>query len=152
MKKSELLTIIRQVVREEVRRGIREILSESNGSAQKPTPPKKRKAPSKSQQSRSSQSSLKEILEETRQSLMDSDSGRIMMENVDQDTDEFPTVSFGSQDAQAFGATRKSGMGGKIKQQQMIPPDMRNVPVTKDVANALTRDYSSLIDAMDKKK
>lgn len=42
--------------------------------------------------------------------------------------------------------------GGKPTAQQMLPKDRQHVNVSDDVANALTRDYSQLMKAIDKQK
>jgi len=73
--------------------------------------------------------------------------------------DEWKTMgdkTFNRTDAMA-GLASKMGYGDmqsgtKPTAQQMIPKDRQHVPVDASLEKALTRDYSALVKAMDKKK
>ena len=42
--------------------------------------------------------------------------------------------------------------GGQPTAQEMVPEDKKHIPIPDYIQNALTKDYSSLVKAMDKKK
>ena len=159
MDSKTLVKVLKKVVREEVRSVIKEELTEilrgglqstiNEMAESKPIPtlfetttpagPNKRKVEFK-------KNKFSDILNETDQLREQSPYGTAMNENI----------SMTSADAQSFGASRQA-----IKNQMMgietptviqDPETGRNLKVDGAVAKAITRDYSALMRAMDKKK
>ncbi len=132
MKKSDLVRVIREVVKREVKAALKEELGA-------------RKSTKKSNKVFSNNPALNEVLQETAGG-------------------EWPTMgqkTLNSTDAMAGrqGLAAVMGMespdqmfGGKPSVQEMIPTDKQHVDVPEDVTTALTRDYSDLMKAIDKKK
>ena len=134
MKKSDLIRIIREVVKREVKSAIKEEL----GTA-------KIRTKIKNTGQYSSNPALNEVLQETA-------------------TEAWPTMgnkTLTSADAPAgkTGLAAVMGMespdqmfGGKPTVSQMLPDNRKHVEVEPEIEKALTRDYSQLMKAMDKKK
>ena len=74
--------------------------------------------------------------------------------NATANDDGFRTMkTYDSQDARAgFASMQDSFGGGKPTVAQMVPNDMRGREVDPAVGKALTRDYTDLVKAMNKKK
>lgn len=159
MDSKTLVKVLKKVVREEVRSVIKEELTEILKEGLKPsinelteskptahvsestTPagPNKRKVEFK-------KNKFSDILNETEQLREQSPYGSAMNENI----------TMTSADAQSFGASRqamKNQMLG-IETPAVIedPETGKNLKVDGAVAKAMTRDYSALMKAMDKKK
>jgi len=67
--------------------------------------------------------------------------------------EEMETLSFSSRDAAGFGAVRQNSMPRTAAPQIMEDPETgKNLQVDPIVAKAMTRDYSALMKAIDKKK
>jgi hypothetical protein len=67
--------------------------------------------------------------------------------------EEMETLSFSSRDAAGFGAVRQNSIPRTAAPQIMEDPETgKNLQVDPIVAKAMTRDYSSLMKAIDKKK
>ena len=133
MKKSDLIRVIREVVKREVKAAIKEELS----NAVKPVKNKQ-----KSNVDFSSNPVLNELMQETAAS----------------DWSTMGNRTLGANDGRA-GLASMMGMespdqmfGGKPSVQQMIPDDKKHVEIPDDISTALTRDYSQLMKAIDKKK
>ena len=134
MKKSDLVRVIREVVKREVKAALKEELGLRNK-------PKAKKVDANF----TSNPVLNEVLQETA-------------------AGDWPTMGnkqLTSNDAMAgkAGLAAVMGMespeqmfGGKPSAQEMIPQDKKHVDVPEDVMTALTRDYSDLMKAIDKKK
>ena len=134
MKKSDLVRVIREVVKREVKAALKEELGLRNK-------PKSKKVDANF----TSNPVLNEVLQETA-------------------AGDWPTMGnkqLTSNDAMAgkAGLAAVMGMespeqmfGGKPSAQEMIPQDKKHVDVPEDVTTALTRDYSDLMKAIDKKK
>jgi len=152
MKKNDLIKIIREAVRAE----IRAVLKEEFGK--KPSTNKeftnvmghaeklfKKQKPSKPQQYTENKI-LNDALNETaNQESWPTMGGK--------------TVSANSAIGGKAGLAAAMGMsnmdqtfGGKPTVQQMIPPDRQHVEVPEEVGKALTRDYSDLMKVINKKK
>tara|TARA_R100001015_G_C4635346_1_gene204791 strand:+ start:3673 stop:4134 length:462 start_codon:yes stop_codon:yes gene_type:complete len=151
MKASDLVKIIRKVVKEEIslaiRKELRPIIKEVKTKAVK----RVAKKPVSKVQSKSftSDNTLNSILNETAQQI------------ASENGSDWPTMGNGqmtSQDARN-GLASLMGMndpnqmfGGQPSAQQMIPDDRKGAPVPEALEKALTRDYSELVKAMDIKK
>ena len=136
MKKSDLIRVIREVVKREVKVAIKEELS----NVVKPVKNKQ-----KSNVDFSSNPVLNEVMQETAAS----------------DWSTMGNRTLGANDAMAGRAGLASMMGmespdqmfgEKPSVQQMIPEDKKHVEIPDDISTALTRDYSQLMKAIDKKK
>lgn len=67
--------------------------------------------------------------------------------------EEMETLSFSSRDAAGFGAVRQNSIPRTAAPQFMEDPETgKNLQIDPIVAKAMTRDYSSLMKAIDKKK
>jgi len=67
--------------------------------------------------------------------------------------DEYETMSFNSRDAQGFGMTRQNAKSTTSSPAVMEDPETGKVyEVAPEVQQALTRDYSALMSAINKKK
>jgi hypothetical protein len=67
--------------------------------------------------------------------------------------DEYETMSFTSRDAQGFGMTRQNAKSNVSAPSVMEDPETGKVyEVAPEVQQALTRDYSALMSAINKKK
>tara|TARA_B100000287_G_C20619280_1_gene775294 strand:+ start:112 stop:525 length:414 start_codon:yes stop_codon:yes gene_type:complete len=135
MKKSELKTIIRTIVREEVAMSIHEVLTELRQPTQQVSQPKpKRKVVEKKQFVKNSV--LNDVLNETAQD------------------DEWKTMGGGTYDSSRVNEIIGSAYGNqKPTGDQMIASmgaDPERVPDA--IKDAVSRDYSGLMKAIDKKK
>jgi len=67
--------------------------------------------------------------------------------------EEMETLSFSSRDAAGFGVVRQNSMPRSAAPQVMEDPETgKNLQVDPIIAKAMTRDYSALMKAIDKKK
>jgi len=141
MKKSDLVRVIREVVKREVRSALKEELANKQPIKENITRKKKEKITQKF----SDNPLLNEVMQETA-------------------TDNWASMGnkeFNSTDALAGRAGLASMMGmespdqafgGKQSIQQMLPEDRKHVQVQPELEQALTKDYSALMKAIDKKK
>jgi len=155
MKVSEFTKILRKVIREEVRAAIKQELKEASKS--KKENPRKiinhgldlhESVEKFEKKSYSSNPLLNDILNETAQTgepiptmnatAYTSGDARGGIRSKFQDAMN-PDVDFGSSNAKPTAA-------------EMIPDDKKHVQVPDYVTNALTKDYSGLVKAFDKKK
>ena len=141
MKQSKLVSLIKEVVRKEVKKQITDILiSETNIPKAKPVVKKKKVEEKKY----TDNPTLNKILNETAQNP----------------TEEYPTIGGGTFDSSR--ATELLGYGAdlgndEIKREVAAATTMRDAGINPEAApehlkNALTRDYSGLMNAIDKKK
>lgn len=161
MTSKEFIQSIRRIIQEEVQKTVRKeiqvLLSESKSnfidtSIYDPlvTELKTRPRPTKKTKTYSKNTLLNDLLNET--SPMQSD-GNYITESVTSagvdyaDYNEWPSMKNAS-----------SLMSNKVNSTSMLPTTdtegrpLQNVHVPEEVANALTRDYSSLMKAINKKK
>ena len=136
MKKTELKMIIREIVREEVRMELKTLLKEyKTKTIKKPVKSVKKSQP-RVNQKYSNNSTLNSILNETAQ-------------NTDWDTlggETFTTQNMS-------GILNKQYGNGQITDDQMVESmGVSPETVPDHVADALTKDYSQLMKAIDKKK
>lgn len=136
MKKSQLKMLIREIVREEVRIELRTVLKEyKTKTVKKSTRPVKKTQPS-ADQVYSNNPTLNSILNETAQ-------------NTDWETlggDAFTTQNMSSLLNKQYGNGQATG--DQMVQSMGVDPER----VPDHVTNALTKDYSQLMKAIDKKK
>ena len=139
MKSNKLVSLIKEVVKQEVKKQITDILiNETNIPKTKPVVKKKKVK----EQKFTNNPTLNKILNETAQQ------------------EEYPTLGGGT-----FDSTRMtemlgygSGLGNKeVKREVAAASTLQSAGMTKESApehltNALTRDYSGLMKAIDKKK
>ena len=139
MKSNKLVSLIKEVVKQEVKKQITDILiNETNIPKSKPVVKKKKVK----EQKFTDNPTLNKILNETAQQ------------------EEYPTLGGGT-----FDSTRMtemlgygSGLGNKeVKREVAAASTLQSAGMTKESApehltNALTRDYSDLMKAIDKKK
>jgi|TARA_B100001113_G_scaffold295104_1_gene252241 hypothetical protein len=153
MKKNELIKIIELVVRKEVKKQMTEIFindkEEIKLSETISTPTPKRVIKKKSKKQYSKNTALNEVLNDTKP-LGSSQ------------TDEYPTLGggvLGSDNmAEVLGYGNLGGVQNKERAREMAAVDSIKKAgvsvdqVPEDVQNALTRDYSGLMKAINKKK
>jgi len=150
MEQKTFFTILKKTIREEVRNIIKQELSEilKEGLRSTVNELKEEKMP-KNKMSKKSSTKFKktgfaDILNETTQLTENNPVGNyaeMMNENHD-------NLSFTAKDAQGFGMMRQSSAPDVIED----PETGKNMQVDPVVAKAMTRDYSDLLKAIDKKK
>ena len=139
MKQGKLVSLIKEVVKQEVKKQITDILiSETNIPKTKPVVKKKKVVEKKFTED----PTLNKILNETA------------------NQEEYPTLGWGTFDSSR--ATELLGYGAdlgndEIKREVAAATTMRDAGINPEAApehlkNALTRDYSGLMNAIDKKK
>ena len=139
MKSNKLVSLIKEVVKQEVKKQITDILiNETNIPKTKPVVKKKVK-----EQKFTDNPMLNQILNETAQQQ-----------------EEYPTLGGGTFDSSRM--TEMLGYGGglgnkEVKREVAAASTLQSAGMTPDSApehltNALTRDYSGLMKAIDKKK
>ena len=142
MKSNKLVSLIKEVVKQEVKKQITDILiNETNIPKAKPVIKKKVK-----QQKFTDNPTLNKILNETAQSP--------------KDMEEYPTLGGGTFDTSRMTEMLGygSGLGNKeVKREVAAASTLQSAGMTPETApehltNALTRDYSGLMKAIDKKK
>ena len=139
MKSNKLVSLIKEVVKQEVKKQITDILiNETNIPKAKPVIKKKKVK----EQQFTSDPTLNKILHETAQQ------------------EEYPTLGGGTFDSSRMTEMLGygSGLGNKeVKREVAAASTLQSAGMTPDSApehltNALTRDYSGLMKAIDKKK
>ena len=139
MKQGKLVSLIKEVVKQEVKKQITDILiNETNIPKAKPVVKKKVK-----EQKFTDNPMLNQILNETAQQQ-----------------EEYPTLGGGTFDSSRMTEMLGygSGLGNKeVKREVAAASTLQSAGMTPDTApehltNALTRDYSGLMKAIDKKK
>ena len=139
MKSNKLVSLIKEVVKQEVKKQITDILiNETNIPKAKPVIKKKKVK----EQQFTSDPTLNKILNETAQQ------------------EEYPTLGGGTFDSSRMTEMLGygSGLGNKeVKREVAAASTLQSAGMNPDTApehlkNALTRDYSGLIKAIDKKK
>ena len=142
MTKKDLVKIIREVVKQEVKKEVSKILiSEQRTSAvsSKKSKPIVRKKPVKKEVQYTSNTALNDILNETVGGIEG---------NGTSEFDEYPTMG---------GDTMGAGNDKELQRQVGAVQTMKDAGVTTDqvpenVINALTKDYSAVMKAIDQKK
>ena len=147
MKQGKLVSLIKEVVKQEVKKQITDILiNETNIPKAKPVV-KKRKV---KEQKFTDNPTLNKILNETA--------------NSSKNLEEYPSLGGGTFDSNrmtellGYGSGVGSGMGNKeVKREVAAASTLQSAGMNPEAApehlkNALTRDYTDLIKAIDKKK
>jgi len=143
MKSNKLVSLIKEVVKQEVKKQITDILiSETNIPKETPVVKKKKVK----EQKFTDNSVLNKILNETAQSP--------------KDMEEYPTFGGGTFDSSRMTEMLGygSGLGNKeVKREVAAASTLQGAGMNLDTApehlkNALTRDYTDLVKAIDKKK
>ena len=143
MKSNKLVSLIKEVVKQEVKKQITDILiNETNIPKAKPVIKKKKVK----EQQFTSDPTLNKILNETAQSP--------------KNMEEYPTLGGGTFDSSRMTEMLGygSGLGNKeVKREVAAASTLQSAGMNPDTApehltNALTRDYTDLIKAIDKKK
>ena len=142
MKKKELRLIIRSIVREEVQMALKKELTEVFKSLKsKPITETKRRVVKKRKQKQLAKDPvLNQILNET-------------IGGVPQGEEEYPTMGGKTYDSSNMASLMGYGNVGEDRAEQTI--QQMGIPsesVPDDVKNALTKDYSAVMKAIDKKK
>tara|TARA_R100000008_G_C3581875_1_gene169093 strand:+ start:1504 stop:2004 length:501 start_codon:yes stop_codon:yes gene_type:complete len=157
MTKKDLVKIIREVVKQEVKKEVSKILiSEQRTSAvsSKKSKPIVRKKPVKKEVQYTSNTALNDILNETVGGIEG---------NGTSEFDEYPTMGGGTFDSTraaellGYGDTMGAGNDKELQRQVGAVQTMKDAGVTTDqvpenVINALTKDYSAVMKAIDQKK
>ena len=130
MKKGDLKMVIRKIVREEVAMAIQEVITELKQPTQQVSKPKpKKKIIEKKQYTKNSV--LNNILNETQG-------------GIPQDSEEYPTMGDGIYDSTKMGEIMSRTSNGDLASSMGIDPN--NAP------DFLTKDYSAVMKAIDKRK
>ena len=146
MTKKELVKIIQEVVRREIKKEVNKIFIKEQKTSQKLTDviPKVSKPREKVKYTKNK--SLNDVLNET-----------VGLSKSEKQTDEYPTLGGGTFDTSRMTELLGYGQTDEVKR-DMVAVDTikkagRSVEQVPDhVTNALTKDYSALMKALDKKK
>jgi hypothetical protein len=150
MEQQKFFTILKKTIREEVRNVIKQELSEilKEGLQSTVNELKEEKMPKKRLVKKSNtkfkKTGFADILNET--TLVNESNDVSSYANIM--SDNYSDMSFNSTDAQGFGMMRQNQAPSVIED----PETGKAMQVNDTVAKAMTRDYSSLMKAIDKKK
>ena len=145
MTKKELMKIIQEVVRKEVQKEVKKIfIKEETSNKLTDIIPKVSKP--KQEKHYTDNESLNKVLNET-----------VGLSKKDSEFDEYPTVGGGAFDSSRVTELMGYGKPDEVKRDMAAVETLKKAgKTTKDVpehiTNALTRDYSSLMKALDNKK
>jgi hypothetical protein len=145
MTKKELMKIIQEVVRKEVKKEVQKIFIKEETSPLLQDAVVKKPKPKKEEISYSSNKTLNKVLNET-----------VGLSKTDNQSEEYPTMGSGVFDTSRMSELMGYGKPEDVKRDMVAVDTMKKVGVTSEqvpehVTNALTRDYSDLMKAMDKK-
>ncbi len=150
MEQKTFFTILKKTIREEVRNVIKQELSEilKEGLQSTVNELKEEKMPKKKLVKKSNpkfkKTGFADILNETTQLTENNSVGNY----AEMMNESYDNLSFTAKDAQGFGMMRQSSAPAVIED----PETGKILQVNDTVANAMTKDYSSLMKAVDKKK
>ena len=134
MKKSELKMMIREVVREEIRLALKEVIGGSKQQIKKPQPPKK--------QSYTKNPVLNEVLNETQTEEWETMGGTKFT------SDRMGELMGGSYADMMNGTQQQPNVDNRVREMganpQSVPKEVKD--------NIFNKDYSELMKAIDKKK
>ena len=134
MKKSELKMMIREVVREEIRLALKEVIGGSKQQIRKPQPPKK--------QSYTKNPVLNEVLNETQTDEWETMGGTQFT------SDRMGELIGGSYADMMNGTQQQPNVDNRVREMganpQSVPKEVKD--------NIFNKDYSGLMKAIDKKK
>ena len=145
MTKKELMKIIQEVVRKEVKKEVQKIFIKEETSPLLQDAVIKKPKPKKEEISYSSNKTLNKVLNET-----------VGLSKTDNQSEEYPTMGSGVFDTSRMSELMGYGKPEDVKRDMVAVDTMKKAGVTSEqvpehVTNALTRDYSDLMKAMDKK-
>jgi hypothetical protein len=145
MTKKELMKIIQEVVRKEVKKEVQKIFIKEETSPLLQDAVVKKPKPKKEEISYSSNKTLNKVLNET-----------VGLSKTDNQSEEYPTMGSGVFDTSRMSELMGYGKPEDVKRDMVAVDTMKKAGVTSEqvpehVTNALTRDYSDLMKAMDKK-
>ena len=134
MKKTELKMMIREVVREEIRMALKEVIGGSKQQIRKPQPPKK--------QSYTKNPVLNEVLNETQSDEWETMGGTQFT------SDRMGELIGGSYADMMNGTQQQPNVDNRVREMganpQSVPKEVKD--------NIFNKDYSELMKAIDKKK
>jgi|TARA_R100000322_G_scaffold38917_1_gene24310 hypothetical protein len=139
MTKKGLIKIIREVVRSEVKKEVQKIFMNENKTAQEP------QVQSKPRKKYTQNKSLNDVLNET-----------VGLKTSERQNDEYPTLGGGTFDSSRMAELMGYGKSDEVKRDMVAIDTLKKAGKSVDdvpeaVTNALTRDYSELMKAMNKK-
>ncbi len=145
MTKKELMKIIQEVVRKEVKKEVQKIFIKEETSPLLQDAVIKKPKPKKEEISYTSNKTLNKVLNET-----------VGLSKTDNQSEEYPTMGSGVFDTSRMSELMGYGKPEDVKRDMVAVDTMKKAGVTSEqvpehVTNALTRDYSDLMKAMDKK-
>ena len=139
MTKKGLIKIIREVVRSEVKKEVQKIFMNENKTAQEP------QVQSKPIKKYTQNKSLNDVLNET-----------VGLKTSEKQNDEYPTLGGGTFDSSRVAELIGYGQTEEVKRDMVAIDSLKKAGKSVDdvpeaVTAALTRDYSDLMKAMNKK-
>ena len=139
MTKKGLLKIIREVVRSEVRKEVQKIFMNENKTVREP------QVQSKPKKQYTQNKSLNDVLNET-----------VGLKTSEKQDDEYPTLGGGTFDSSKMAELMGYGKSEEVKRDMVAIDTLKKAgksvsDVPEAITAALTRDYSDLMKAMDKK-
>tara|TARA_A100001011_G_C14164563_1_gene779740 strand:+ start:274 stop:705 length:432 start_codon:yes stop_codon:yes gene_type:complete len=142
MTKKDLVKIIREVVRREVKKEVRQIFINENQSKENIELPKPKV---KEKKTYTKNKSLNDVLNET-----------VGLTKAKSQTEDYPTLSGGTFDTNRMAELMGYGQPEEAKRDMVAVDTLKKAgksvnDVPEAVTNALTRDYSDLVKAMNKK-
>ena len=149
MKTKQLKTIIREIVREEVHLALRKELTEVFKSLKTSSITERKQVVRKKKPMRklAKDPVLNKLLNETRGGISHGGGG------IPQGQEEYPTMNNKTFDSNSMASLMGYGnVGGDIAEQTIQQMGVPSEAVPDDVKNALTKDYSAVMKAIDKKK
>ena len=147
MTKKELVKIIREVVRREIKKEINEIfINEQKTSSKKLTDVIPQVSEPKKKIKYTNNKSLNDVLNET-----------VGLSKKQSDFEEYPTMGNGVFDKSRMTELMGYGQSDEVKRDMVAVDTIKKAgktvqDVPEHVTNALTKDYSKLMKALDKKK
>tara|TARA_E500000318_G_C3526834_1_gene198790 strand:+ start:510 stop:935 length:426 start_codon:yes stop_codon:yes gene_type:complete len=139
MTKKGLLKIIREVVRSEVKKEVQKIFMNENKTVREP------QVQSKPKKQYTQNKSLNDVLNET-----------VGLKTSEKQDDEYPTLGGGTFDSSKMAELMGYGKSEEVKRDMVAIDTLKKAgksvsDVPEAITAALTRDYSDLMKAMDKK-
>ena len=139
MKPKGLLKIIREVVRSEVKKEVQKIFMNENKTVREP------QVQSKPKKQYTQNKSLNDVLNET-----------VGLKTSEKQDDEYPTLGGGTFDSSKMAELMGYGKSEEVKRDMVAIDTLKKAgksvsDVPEAITAALTRDYSDLMKAMDKK-
>jgi len=150
MKKSDLVRVIREVIRQEVKKVLKEELKKAL--------PQKEKDPNEFGKMMEHAEELFAGPKKSQQFTKNPKLNEAMNQTAN-NQEEWPTMGGKTLTNANQGLASMMGMqspdqmfGGKPTIQQMVPKDRQHIEIDDDLAGILTRDYTDLMKAVDKKQ